>query len=593
MQASQVSASNSANILGKYRLIAELGHGGMAEVFLAVVRGPAGFNKLVVIKQIRPQLAEDPEFLGMFLDEARLAARLSHPNVVQTNEVGEEGGRFFIAMEYLEGQPLNRLIHRLHRSAAPPGPNPRGIHEAPARVEGHLPSPNGGMPLSIHLKIISEVLSGLHHAHELADYDGTLLHVVHRDVTPHNIFVTYEGQVKVVDFGIAKALNSSSETRTGVLKGKVAYMAPEQAQGERVDRRADVFSVGVLLWEATTGKRLWKGVPDITILQRLLTGEIPSPRTINPHIPERLEAIILKALAHRREDRYSSALELQAAIDDFLDSAGERVSLRDIGKLVAATFEADRARIKSIIDEQLRAPPIAVPPALHLTDTSGSLPVVDPSLQPVAALSARHSRDGPSVRREATRSPSYTGPSMLFTSSAALPEDASFRERRRRTWLALALAATVLVGVALWLFVRNSPTAAPDETAKVATSAAPPPAPAPALVELNITVTPAEAKIFLDDKPLTNPFKGKLTSDAGNHHLRVEARGFVTQNRPVSLERAVEIELVLQKDPTAVEKAVSPPAPSVRPIQRNPPTEGALRKPGVNSERTIDTSNPY
>src|ERR1700722_16531169 len=188
MEGSQAmqSSSASASTLGKYRLIAELGHGGMAEGYLAVAGGPAGFNKLVVIKQIRPQLAEDPEFLGMFLDEARLAARLSHPHVVQTNEVGQEGERYFIAMEYLEGQPLNRIVHRLQKS--------------------------GGLPLALHLKIVGDALLGLHHAHELVDYDGTPLSVVHRDVTSHNVFVTYDGQVKVVDFGIAKALNSSTET---------------------------------------------------------------------------------------------------------------------------------------------------------------------------------------------------------------------------------------------------------------------------------------------------------------------------------------------------------------------------------------------
>src|SRR4051794_19400998 len=256
----------------------------MAEVYLAVVRGPAGFNKLVVIKQIRPQLADDPEFLGMFLDEARLAARLSHPNVVQTNEVGQEGNRYFIAMEYLEGQALNRLAYRLQKG--------------------------DGFSLSMHVKVLIDALGGLHHAHELVDYNGSPLGVVHRDVTPHNVFVTYDGHVKVVDFGIAKALNSSVETRTGVLKGKISYMAPEQAQGERVDRRADIFSVGVMLWEAATGKRLWKGVPDIPILQRLLSGEIPKPRTVRPEVPERLEAIIMKALAHRREDRYANAVDL-------------------------------------------------------------------------------------------------------------------------------------------------------------------------------------------------------------------------------------------------------------------------------------------
>src|SRR5689334_22978828 len=288
MQEQQGTPAAGANSLGKYRLIAELGHGGMAEVYLAVVRGPAGFNKLVVVKQIRPQLAEDPEFLTMFLDEARLAARLNHPNVVQTNEVGQEGRRYFIAMEYLEGQPLNRIVNRTAKE--------------------------GLLTPALYVRILIDALNGLHYAHELADFDGTPLMVVHRDMTPHNVFVTYSGQVKVVDFGIAKALGSSSETRTGVLKGKVAYMAPEQAMGEKVDRRADLFSVGVMLWEAATGKRLWKGVPDITILQRLLSGEVPSPRSIKPEVPEKLEAIIMKALSHQRDDRYENAGDLILAL---------------------------------------------------------------------------------------------------------------------------------------------------------------------------------------------------------------------------------------------------------------------------------------
>ncbi|MCU0657576.1 MAG: serine/threonine protein kinase, partial [Polyangiaceae bacterium] len=165
----------------------------MAEVNLAVASGPAGFNKLVVIKQLRQNLSDDPDFLNMFLDEARLAARLNHPNVVHTYEVVSDRQQNFIAMEYLDGQPLNRIVRDFSKA--------------------------GGLPLEISLRIISDALGGLHYAHELADYDGTLLNVVHRDVSPHNIFVTYEGQTKVVDFGIAKALNSSSETRSGVIKG--------------------------------------------------------------------------------------------------------------------------------------------------------------------------------------------------------------------------------------------------------------------------------------------------------------------------------------------------------------------------------------
>ncbi|NUP10158.1 MAG: serine/threonine protein kinase [Polyangiaceae bacterium] len=314
-------------MLGKFKLIAELGRGGMSEVYLAVIAGPAGFNKLVVIKLIKAELAEDPDFINMFLEEARLSARLSHPNIVQTNEVGEVGGRYYIAMEYLEGQPYSRILHRLGRDR--------------------------GLPLGMSLRVLSDVLAGLHYAHELADFDGSALGVVHRDVTPHNVFVTYDGQVKVVDFGIAKAMNSSHETRTGMLKGKVGYMAPEQAKGERVDRRADLFSVGVMLWEAAVGRRLWKGLNEVQILHQLLSGEIPSPRSMRPDISVPLEQLIMKALSPDRDKRHSSAVELQTALDELMDSGSERSTLREVGRLLSKTFEEERKKLKTIIEQQV------------------------------------------------------------------------------------------------------------------------------------------------------------------------------------------------------------------------------------------------
>jgi serine/threonine-protein kinase len=328
----------SSNVLGKFRLIAELGRGGMSEVYLAVVAGPAGFNKLVVVKLIKGDLAEDPEFISMFLEEARLSARLSHPNVVQTNEVGEFHGRYYIAMEYLEGQPYSRVLHRLGRDR--------------------------GLPLGMSLRIMSDVLSGLQYAHELVDFDGSPLSVVHRDVTPHNIFVTYDGQVKVVDFGIAKAMNSSHETRTGMLKGKVGYMAPEQAKGERVDRRADIFSVGVMLWEAATGRRMWKGMNEVQILHQLLAGDIPSPRTIRPDISQQLESIIMRSVAIDREQRPRTALDLQAELEDLMDSGHERATLREVGKMLNQTFLDERTKLKAIIEQQL-AHSAALPTAAY------------------------------------------------------------------------------------------------------------------------------------------------------------------------------------------------------------------------------------
>ncbi len=314
------------SIIGKYQLIASLGHGGMADVYLAVVRGPVGFNKLTVIKRLRPSLAEEPEFLAMFLDEARLAARLNHPNVVQTNEVAEFDGVYFIAMEYLDGQPLNRIFHRVHKQGNP--------------------------PRDLLLRIVADSLAGLHHAHELKDYDGTPLCVVHRDASPHNIFVTYDGQTKVVDFGIAKAATRSAETRGGILKGKIAYMAPEQSRSEEVDRRADVFAMGLVMWEALAGSRQRRG-SDLDMLDSIARGDARRVSSVWPECPRALEEIVARATAPSKQDRYATANEMRQDILAYLDGAGARTTAEEVGKLVSELFEGKRAEMRAIIERQL------------------------------------------------------------------------------------------------------------------------------------------------------------------------------------------------------------------------------------------------
>jgi serine/threonine-protein kinase len=574
----------SSTSLGKYRLIAELGHGGMAEVYLAVVRGPANFNKLVVIKQIRPQLAEDPEFLNMFLDEARLAARLSHPNVVHTNEVGQDGERFFIAMEYLEGQPLNRLIHRLQRAGT-------------------------GLPRGMHLRILVDVLGGLHHAHELTDFDGTPLSVVHRDVTPHNIFVTYDGVVKVVDFGIAKALNSSAETRTGVLKGKVAYMAPEQARGERVDRRADLFSVGVLLWECATGKRLWKGVPDITILQRLLNGEIPPPDSASSDVHPRLSQITMKCLASDPADRYATAAELQLELESLIEELGERVQPRDLGRLVAQTFEADRIKIKGLIEEQLRVRPLDLGAI-----SSSTLPLIDPAMSATSlpqvgdrSSSVPFSRSTSDI--SSVTPPHYTpvsqsmprGPAVSsstspgFFTSAAPPNHPP--SSRRALIAAAALAAGATLAVGFWIATRGAPDASHNvgSQSSAVTAVAPSASPATATaiataaaassVGVKVTAVPTEAKIFVDDKPVgTNPFTGNFSRDTGPHVVRVEAAGYQTMTRSISLDKDLDVEIALQKEEKSSPKHV---------VITAPPPDDDMKRPTQKPKRNVDPSNPY
>jgi serine/threonine-protein kinase len=301
----------------------------MGVVYLALSQGPGGFTKLKVIKRLRPEIAEEPRALQMFLDEAKLAARLLHPNVVQTNEVGFDGKHYFLEMEYLEGQPYDALVRRLTAKGA--------------RV-----------PLADALWILTQTLAGLHYAHELKDLDGTPLHVVHRDVSPHNVFVTYEGNVKVLDFGIAKAADSQGETTTGAVKGKATYMAPEQAAKRAADRRADVFAVGVMLWEALAGRRLWAGLSDFEIFLKLQDEPIPSPKTVDATVSPELEAICMKAVAKKPDDRWATAAEMQAALEEHLETTGARAGQKTVTKLMTELFAEKRAQVKAEIESRTK-----------------------------------------------------------------------------------------------------------------------------------------------------------------------------------------------------------------------------------------------
>jgi eukaryotic-like serine/threonine-protein kinase len=301
----------------------------MGIVYLVVAQGPAGFSKLLVIKEIKPEYLQDKAFLTMFMDEARLAARLNHPNIVQTLEVGVDGERLFMVMEYLEGRTLHRTIQRF--------------------------ASRGGFPLNAQIRVLSEALNGLHHAHGLTDFDGTELAIVHRDMSPQNVFITFDGQTKVVDFGIAKAFDSSYETRTGVLKGRVAYMAPEQACGEKVDCRADVYSMGVMLWEAIAGRRLWGKMTDIEVLTKVIKEQIPLIGDAKPDAPAELKRICDRAMARDRDARYESAGAFQKDLESYLAASDDKTSMRDVGALVTREFAEDRGKMHAFIESSLAA----------------------------------------------------------------------------------------------------------------------------------------------------------------------------------------------------------------------------------------------
>jgi len=315
---------------GKYQLFASLGRGGMADVFLSVARGQMGFNKLAVIKRLRQALAEEPAFRNMFLDEARLAARLNHPNIVHTYEVGEQNGIYFIAMEYLEGQSLNKVLK-----------------EALRRKEG--------VEAEVGARIVADALSGLHYAHDLRDYDGRPLGIIHRDVSPHNIFVTYDGHTKLVDFGIAKAALSSTETEVGVLKGKVAYMSPEQAMGGRIDQRADLFAMGIVLWELLARQRLMTGESAANTLHKLMNEPIPRVSAVVPNIDPQLDAIVARALEKDPQYRWQSAAEMRDALEAWLAAQPRTARQDDVGRKMQHLFASVREEVQRQIQRHMAA----------------------------------------------------------------------------------------------------------------------------------------------------------------------------------------------------------------------------------------------
>jgi phosphate transport system substrate-binding protein len=406
----------------------------MAQVFLAVVRGLGGFNKLVVIKRLE---SNDPAFRRMFLDEARVAAMLSHPNVVHTYEVSEYGGSYFIAMEYLDGQPLNKIVRR-------------------AQELGDFLNPR------LCARVVAEALAGLHYAHELRDFSGVLLNVVHRDVSPHNLFVTHDGLVKVFDFGIAKAESRLEGTDTGVLKGKLGYMSPEQAAGDAVDRRADVFSAGVVLWELLTLRQLVTRDSNVAALRQVLHGSVPDlPRTL-PGVDDELRQIVAMALKRDRTRRFQSALEMREALLGYLQR--QPYSQADLAKFMHEQFHSARADLQRRIQETI-FPAGGADPVISVTETEVAddplwfgvadefLPLLDSGSFPLT------SRDQTEVLSPAPQSVSaLSGTPIGMALTTKPPGPLESPRDRRYLMVAIALAGAVLGGL---LALRGSQARAP------------------------------------------------------------------------------------------------------------------------------------
>lgn len=473
-----------------YRRLIELGRGGMSRVHLAE-RVALGVRKLVVLKVLNPELAVDPDLRGAFRREAELSARLNHPNVVQVLEVFESALAPVIVMEHLDGVSLAAVLK--HWRAEFP------------------------LPLSLH--VLCQVLAGIHYLHELRDVDGSRLNAVHRDVSPQNVMVLYDGAVKVLDLGIAKVGASNDQaTQTGVVKGKIYYMPPEQLLGERdLDLRADIFAVGVMLWEALSGRRMWFGKSDQEIMRALAMSEIPELGEVAHEIPAELRRITERATRPKREERYQSALDMQIELEAVLEERRWLVQPRVLADFLRARFAGHRARQQAHLKEAL------------MTPSDGDVLSDDPGDRALDGADLQH-----------------PGPSSLRSS--------------RRSLLPAALGRWGFVGgggliiAAIWMVFGW-------------TRAREAPATSPQMVVLEVEVAPPNAEIFLDGASIgRGRFRGAEPAREKKRVLEVRAAGHVAERRELLLKQNSSLQFVLEPLPAAASTqaasaaAVVPPA---------------------------------
>ncbi|MGB5809294.1 MAG: serine/threonine-protein kinase [Polyangiales bacterium] len=315
--------------IGRYGLCFELASGGMASVYLARIDGVSGFEKLVALKRIHRHLAKEQGYIDMFLDEAKIASRITHPNVCSVFDFGEADGEYYIAMEYLVGEPLSRVCGRISKDRE------------------HRRDPM--LPLKM-ARIIADACEGLHAAHELKDASGELLHVVHRDVSPRNLFITYDGGVQVVDFGIASARERLHHTSTGQVKGTFAYMAPEQLTANPIDRRVDVWALGVTLWEMLAVKRLFRRDTTANTVHSVLYDKITPPSKYRTSVPKELDEIVLKALERDPEDRWQTARDMGRALRQFLGTRPDVVGPPELSEWMTEVFPQGEARQSQLME---------------------------------------------------------------------------------------------------------------------------------------------------------------------------------------------------------------------------------------------------
>jgi serine/threonine protein kinase len=458
----------------------------MAEIFLARVVGIPALNKTVVLKRMLPQLAQQRDFIEMFLDEARIAATLQHPNVVQTYDVGVANGSYFIAMEYLHGEDLLSITKALTREGRP-------------------------WPIEHVLNVVISLCAGLHYTHEKRNANGKPLNIVHRDVTPTNVIVTYDGHVKLLDFGIARSADRARQTRYGGLKGKFPYMSPEQCRGEPLDRRSDIFSLGVVIYELTLGRRPFGGATDYLLMQEIVSRPAVAPRAIDPSYPPALEALVLRALSKDRAERYPTVAEMQDDLEALARASGLFLSTTGLKALLHTLFGTpEEGRPRLCLD---RAPTIQEAAPSIRSAPGSSLPLDIEVAAPIEEREASGPDESASslvqaeiVSRSVIPDRSPGGAALrvmleaLATMTLAAQAGRSGRPRRGQLGLTL-LVALVAASATVAAFLYLSPRRAEPPVPPPATAAAPivtplptPPAPSPSREPQLNAVAPPPAK---------------------------------------------------------------------------------------------------
>lgn len=460
--------------VGRYELLIELAKGGMAELFLGRLHGVGGFAKLVAIKRILPHLSEDKLFVEMFLNEGRIASHLSHPNVCQVHELGEDNGTLFLAMEYLDGASWDALIRDQPRTA-----------------------PDNAKTLRLVAGVIAQACDGLHYAHELRDHDGSPTPVIHRDVSPQNLFVTVDGGCKVLDFGVSKMLKDGPRTRTGVLKGKLPYMSPEQIQGEGVDARSDVFALGVVIWEALSGTSLFDRDTDFLIWKAITEAPIPPLAPLG--YPPEIDDVLGAALTRDRGQRFGTARALGEALRTAAERVGGAYDAEEIASALKAACGdriASRAREVASVVTQRRSKPAVEPSAADTLETEAGSTVR--TLQSDDSAGSTVSLRSEPVRIQRPR-------------EAEIETDALDPPARRSPWPFVAGGLALIAGVATVLFINRSkaPSKPPSEQGAVTAVAAPIDA-APVTPPPPVDPPPVEATKPNEVPKPTKPAKAKL-----------------------------------------------------------------------------------